>query len=189
MIKDKSEIFKRGKETAVELEQKINMLNEQIDILNATLDSEIVEKDKYINSTELYSKENRRLRAELATTKTELEEFHNGYKDKHKITKENADLKVEVRRLNSKLEALDETHEKEMKQQRINYEIKIDDLEEELRKVNNRYGDLENAEAVTQKLAYWKEKAKSEAKRAEKLEHDIIAHGDQTILSKLFGNK
>jgi DNA repair ATPase RecN len=92
-----------------------------------------------------------------------------------------------VKRLSTKLETIEDDHQKYLKQLRLNYEVKIDDLEKELRRTTDKYDDLENAEAISQKLTYWKEKAKSEAKRAEKLERDILTHGDKTILSKLFG--
>ncbi len=48
---------------------------------------------------------------------------------------------------------------------------------------------VSNAEAVSQKLSYWKEKAKNEAKKVEKLEREIIQYGDKNIMAKLFGGK
>ena len=49
--------------------------------------------------------------------------------------------------------------------------------------------EIIDAEVYTQKLNYWREKAKEEAKRAETLERKILQHGDQGILNKLFGGK
>ncbi|TLP41005.1 PAS domain-containing protein [Arcobacter arenosus] len=187
LIRDKSEIFKKSKETTASLEQKINILEEEIKILETKIENEEIEKNKYISTSEIYSKENRKLRTEVALYKKDLEESKNFYKDKQKYVKEISDLKVEVKRLSTKLETIEEDHQKYLKQLRLNYEVKIDDLEKELRRTTDKYDDLENAEAISQKLTYWKEKAKSEAKRAEKLERDILTHGDKTILSKLFG--
>ncbi len=187
LIRDKSEIFKKSKETTTSLEQKINILDEEIKILETKIQNEQAEKNKYINTSDIYSKENRKLRSELALYKKDLNETKNFHSDKQKYVKQISDLKVEVKRLSTKLETIEEEHQKYLKQLRVNYDIKIDDLEKELRRTSDKYDDLENAEAISQKLIYWKEKAKSEAKRAEKLERDILTHGDKTILSKLFG--
>lgn len=187
LIRDKSEIFKKSKETTTTLEQKINILDEEIKILETKIEEEKTDKLKYISTSEMYSKENRKLRSEIALYKKDLQESQDFRKDKQKYVKQISDLTVEVKKLSTKLATINEDHEKYLKQLRLNYEVKIDDLEKELRQALDKYDDLENAEAISQKLIYWKEKAKSEAKRAEKLERDIIAHGDKTILSKLFG--
>jgi hypothetical protein len=45
---------------------------------------------------------------------------------------------------------------------------------------------MQSDEVLLQKLEYWKEKAKTETLRIENLEKQIIAHGDQTFMSKIF---
>lgn len=187
LIKDKSEIFIRSRETTTELEQKINLLSEEIEIVNSKIEKESYEKHKFMSTAELYSKENRSLRAELASHKKELADSKDKSLDKQKLMKDNTDLKIEIKKLVSKIDNIEEKNKKEKKQIEVNYEVKIDDLEKELNQLKEKYEDLENPEAIAQKIAYWKEKAKIEAKRAEELERDIIAHGDKTILSKLFG--
>lgn len=188
LIKEKSEIFKRSKATTTELEQKINLLEEQINELNLNLEKEKNDKLKFVTSAEIYSKENRKLRTELALYKNDLQTLKESMSSKQKLIKENSDLKVEVKRLNSKIEKINEEHIKALKQQKVNLEVKIDDLEKELNKSKEKFEDLENAEAIAQKLEYWKEKAKSEAKRAENLEREIISHGDKHIMLRVFGS-
>lgn len=108
----------------------------------------------------------------------------------YKLSKENADLRVEVKKLNAKLESIEESHEKECKQIRVNFEVEIDDLEQELTSLKEKLDGVSNAEAVSQKLSYWKEKAKNEAKKKQKkLEREIIQYGDKNIMAKLFGGK
>ena len=189
LIKDKSEIFKKSKESLVELEKKINALEEQISFLNTILEGERLEKNKFINTSERYAKENRNLRRDLNLYKKDIDAFNDKNQGKIKLSKDNADLKVEARKLNSKIDNIREEHEKEIKQLKITYEIKIDDLEKEIRKSNDKFDSVENSEALIQKLEYWKEKAKAEAKRAERLEKDIINLGDKNLMTKLFGNK
>lgn len=148
-----------------------------------------LEKDRYIYTVEKYSKENKRLKAELNSVKTSETNNESKHLSSMKLSKENADLKVELRKVNMKLESLNETHEKECKQIRVNYEVHIDDLEQELNILKEKISSVENAEAITQKLAYWKEKAKNEARKLEKIEKEVIQFGDKTLMNKLFGGK
>lgn len=186
LIKDKSEIFKRSKETTVELESKINELNEQIAFLNSLIENERDEKNRYINTSERYSKENKSLRRELNDYKKDTA-ISQKSKNKVRVSKENEDLRLEIKKLRTKLDNIKEEHSKELKQQKVNYEIKLDDMEKDLIATNNKIDNIEDVEAITQKINYWKDKAKSESKRAEVLERSIINLGDKDIMTKLLG--
>ena len=105
------------------------------------------------------------------------------------LLKENIDMKNELKKLNSKFENIKEEHKKECKQIKINYEVQIDDFEQELSTLNEKLSEIGNVESISQKLNYWKEKAKNEAQKLEKLERDVIQLGDKTIMAKLFKNR
>ena len=76
---------------------------------------------------------------------------------------------------------------KEIKQLNVNSRIEIEDLEEQLRNITEKYESVETDEVLIQKLDYWKEKAQEEANRVESLEKQIVAHGDKAFMSKIFG--
>ncbi|WP_044416113.1 hypothetical protein [Halarcobacter anaerophilus] len=67
--------------------------------------------------------------------------------------------------------------------------MEIDDLEKVLNQTKEKLENVGDVEAISQKLAYWKEKAKNEAKRSEKMEHEIIAFGNENLMSKAFGGR
>lgn len=189
LIKDKGEIFIKSKANVAQLEQTINHLKDDIDNLKREVQKAKADKDRYIYTAEKFTVENKRLKTELRQYKKDSEYVEDKRTLTMKLTKENADLKIEIKQLNSKLDSLIEEHEKECKQIRVNYEVKIDDLEDELSKLKSKFESVENAEAISQKLAYWKEKAKSEAKKLERIEKEIMHHGDKTIMSKIFGSR
>ncbi len=187
LIKDKGEIFIKGKENTVQLQYEINLLKENIEKLKAELREAKNEKDKYIYTVEKYTNENKKLKLELRQIKKEADTIEEKHIMVKKINKENADLKIENKTLNAKLENIELHYKKEVKQVSVNYEVKIDDLEQELSTLKEKLNSVENAEVVAQKLSYWKEKAKAEAKKVEKLEKEILNIGDKDILEKLFG--
>jgi PAS domain S-box-containing protein len=189
LIKDKGEIFIKGKESSAELKQSINHLKDEV--LNAKNEAQRIkdEKDKYIFTIERYTNENKKLRVELKQNYRQVVDTGENRTSLIKLSKENADLRIEVKKLSSKLKHIKDEHAKECKQIKVNYEVEIDDLEQELSDIHKKLGSIENAEAITQKLAYWKEKAKNESKKIEKLEKDIIKYGDKTMMNKLFGGR
>jgi PAS domain S-box-containing protein len=189
LIKDKGEIFIKSKENVAELQQNINYLKDEIQSLKLEVQKAKADKDRYIYTAEKFTLENKRLKKELKKYILDSEVVEDKRSLSLRLSKENADLKIEVKRLNMKLDTLLEEHEKECKQIKVNYEVKIDDLEEELNKLKTKFDSIENAESISQKLAYWKEKAKSEAKKLEKIEKEIVQHGDKNILAKIFGSK
>ena len=189
LMKDKSQIFIKSKENIAQYQTNINSLKNEIEFLTDEIRKIKIDRDKYIFTVEKYSLENKRLKSDLKQYKNDSELVEQKSIRTLKLSKENADMRIELKRLTSKLDNIKEDYEKECKQIKVNYEVQIDDLEQELSKINEKLDGVGNMEAMSQKLAYWKEKAKSEAKRMETLEKQIIQHGDKTIMSKLFGNK
>jgi len=189
LIKDKGEIFIKSKENTAELQNVINSLKNDVKNTKKLVQKAKADKDKYIYTAEKYTVENKRLRTELKQYKKDSDFAHDKHSTSMKLSKENADLRIEVKKLTSRLDNIKEEHEKECKQIRVNYEVEIDDLEQELLSIKEKLDGVENAEAISQKLSYWKEKAKSEAKKTERLEKEIIEHGDKGMMNKLFGGR
>ncbi|PLY07882.1 MAG: hypothetical protein C0625_04035 [Arcobacter sp.] len=189
LMKDKSQIFIKSKENSAQFQNNINGLRDEIEFLRKEVFRVKSDKDRYIYTTEKYSLENKKLKTELKQYKNDSELVEQKSTRTLKLSKENADMRIQIKKLNSKLDNIKEDHEKECKQIKVNYEVQIDDLEQELSKMNEKLDGIGNAESMSQKLAYWKEKAKNEAKRMELLEKQIIQHGDKTIMTKLFGSR
>jgi len=185
LMKDKGEIFLKGKESSTELNTIIKELNNRVNELQKMLKNSELEKDKIVYQTEKHTIENKRLKVEIAQYRKSGDVSGHALK----INKKNADLKQEITKLKLQNSKLLENTEKDFKQERVNLEVKIDDLEKELAEYKDKMDEIIDAEAYTQKLNYWREKAKDEAKRAETLERKILQHGDQGILNKLFGGK
>jgi len=183
LMKDKSDIFIRSKEGSAEQAATIKDLRTQLD----TLKSQILKADKdnsrYIYTIEKYTVENRNLRSELATYKRNAETHNLSIK----LSKENADLKYQLKKSKNTLKEEKEKCEKQIKQINVNHQIAMDDTEEKLRDLTEKYESIETDDVLVQKLEYWKEKAKAESARIESLEKQIIAHGDKDFMSKIFG--
>jgi len=186
LIKDKSEIFKKSKKSTSELTQTINQLNKEIEELTNKLNIEKQEKNHYIYTLEKYSNEKKKISTELSTYKKDEENFQQLSAKVIKLTKENSDLKTELKKLKGKLEIIEDEHKKRLKQQKINFEVEIDDLEKLLNQAKEKLENIGSVETLSQKLAYWKEKAKREATRSEKMEREIIAFGDKGLMAKAF---
>lgn len=189
LIKDKSEIFQKSKQSTAELHQTINSLKYDLETINNELNHEKDEKNKYIYLVEKYALENKKLLGDISQYRKVTATSHEATKKLIKATKENTDLKVDMKRLYAKLESISEEHQKELKQQKVNYEVKIDDLEKALADLKEKFEESDNVEVVSQKLAYWKEKAKTEAKKNELFEREIINFGDKNLMTKLFGSR
>ncbi|RXJ90266.1 hypothetical protein CRV01_03660 [Arcobacter sp. CECT 8983] len=188
LIKDKGEIFIKGKEASAELQHEINRLLYEIENLKKELKTAKSDKDKYVYTVEKYRVENKKINQEYKRLKKEtdtIEEKHNLVK---KVNKENADLKIENRMLNRKIENIESEHEKECKQIKVNFEVEIDDLEQELSELKEKLQNVENAEAISQKLSYWKEKAKAEAKKVDRLEKELLNIAPKDVLVRIFGS-
>ena len=125
LIKDKSEIFKKSKESVSELHQRINRLNYEIESLKQELDKEKHQKDNYIYTLEKYSLENRKLKSELKKSNNATISTTDTNKKTLALTKENADLKIEIKKFELKLETLKEEHKKDLKQQKVILKLRL----------------------------------------------------------------
>jgi PAS domain S-box-containing protein len=182
LMKDKSDIFIRGKEGLVEQNQIINEVKYKLEKAEYDLDLALRNIDKYIYSNEKYRLENKNLKTEVALYKKNSNS-HTAYK----LTKENSDLRLESKKLKEKLFQIEQDDEKKIAQLKINYDSKIIDLEDKITELIEQLESVQSDEVLLQKLEYWKEKAKVETTRIENLEKQIIAHADASILSKIFG--
>jgi len=189
LIKDKGQILIKSKENSAEFQVNINNLRDEIEVLKNKLNETRVEKDRYLYSIEKYTNENKKLKLELKQYKDNSSYLEQKNAQNKMLLKENIDMKNELKKLNSKFENIKEEHKKECKQIKINYEVQIDDFEQELSTLNEKLSEIGNVESISQKLNYWKEKAKNEAQKLEKLERDVIQLGDKTIMAKLFKNR
>lgn len=185
LMKDKGEIFLKGKESTTELNAIINELNNRVNESQKLLKQSELEKDKILYQTEKHMIENKRLKTEIAQYKKSVDISSKTIK----VNKVNADLRQEISKLKQENQKLLESTEKNFLQEKVNLEVKIDDLEKELSEYKEKMDEIVDADIFTQKLNYWKEKAKDEAQRAESLERKILQYGDEGILKKLFGGR
>jgi len=183
LMKDKSDIFIRSKEGSAEQSLIINDLKLRLENTQKELIKVQHNVDRYIYTAEKYTVENRNLKTELASYKKSADQHGTAMK----VSKENSDLRLEIKRLNSIIEEINIRQEKEVLQLKVNYQVEIDELEENLKILQDKYESVESDEILSQKLEYWKEKAKNESRRIESLEKQIIAHGDQSFMNKIFG--
>ncbi|WP_417328211.1 response regulator [Halarcobacter sp.] len=188
LIKDKGEIFIKGKEASAELQHEINKLIYEIENLKKEVKAAKADKDQYIYTVEKYRVENKKLKQEYKRLRNEADSIEEKHSLVKKVNKENADMKIENKMLHTKLEDIESEHEKECKQIKVNFEIEIDDLEEELSALREKVENVENAEAVSQKLSYWKEKAKAEAKKVDRLEKELLNIAPKDVLVRIFGS-
>lgn len=189
LMKDKGEIFLKGKESIAELNGIIKELNHRTSELQRLLKESEVEKDRIILATEKHKVENKRMKMDLKQLRQNSDYVDDKKAMTLKMNKENMDLKQEIKKLKLALVKVQENAEKTFNQEKISYEIKIDDLEKEISDLKSKSSTENDNKSFEEKLNYWKQKAKDEAGRAEKLEREIMQHGDKNILKKLFGGK
>lgn len=183
LMKDKSDIFIKSKEGSAEQTIIINDLKKQLEMAKKELHEAVNNVDKYIYTVEKVTVENRNLRRDLAVYKKQVDVQSKTVK----IVKENSDLKQEITRLNNIIDEQKEKSDKELKQLNVSYQLELDELEKQIEELKDKLSAVESDEVLLQKLEYWKEKAKKESSRVESLEKQIIAHGDKSIMSKIFG--
>lgn len=181
LMREKSDLFIRNKEGSFEQNQIINELKHKIEKLQFELEQSLKNIDKYIYNNEKFRLENKNLKTELGLYKK-----NSNTNTAFKFSKENSDLRLENKKLKDKLAQLEHEDEKTISQQRVNYEIKIAELEDKIAELTEKMDSIQTDEVLLQKLEYWKEKAKKETSRIENLEKQIIAHGDKTFMSKIF---
>lgn len=182
LMREKSDIYIRSKEGSLEQNSIINELSFKLEAKSHELEQALKNIDKYIYSNEKYRLENKNLKTEIALYKKNSNN-HTAFK----MSKENSDLRLELKKLKDKLSQFEQDEEREKSQLRINYDAKISELEEKVSELIEKLESVQSDEVLLQKLEYWREKARVESLRIEKLEKQIIAHADNTLLSKIFG--
>lgn len=189
LMKDKGDIFIKSKEGNAEQTVKISQLEEELSALQEQTNTQKVEKDKFMYLAEKLQIENKKLQSQVLHYKKDS----SAVEDKSTLTlrtnRENHSLKQKISLQNAEIEELHGEIDKQVAQTKVTYEIQLDDMEKELNEYKNKLDSIEDGDVLTQKIDYWKVKAKSEAKRVEELERKIMQVGDKTILQKLFGNK
>ena len=185
LMKEKSEIFIKSKESVAKNSIKINSLENEIKELETSIEKNEKEKDKYLYLINKY-------KTDLVKFKARVERFEKEESTKLtgmnvlKIKKENTDLKIEVKRLKDRIEQLLEETQFKINQSKVSANIQIDELENELKDCKDQLKKMGNRKALTQKIEYWKEKSKSESKKLEDIEHELIKYADKDLLTKVF---
>lgn len=181
LMREKSDILTRSKEGNLEQNQIINELRYKLERVQSELEHSLKSIEKYVYSNEKLRIENKNFKTELGLYKK-----NTNTNTAFKLSKENSDLKLEIKKLKEKLVDIEYKNEKLLSQLKVNSEIKISELEEKVSGLLEKIDSMQSDEVLLQKLEYWKEKAKTETLRIENLEKQIIAHGDQTFMSKIF---
>ena len=181
LMREKSGILSRSKEENLEQTQIINDLKYKLERSQIDLEQSLKNVNKFMYSNEKYQIENKNLKTELALFKK-----NSNTNTAFKLSKESSDLRLENKKLKEKLTEVELNHEKIVLQQKVNYEIKITELQEKISKLEEKMETMKSDEVLLQKLEYWKEKANKETARIENLEKQIIAHGDANFMSKIF---
>lgn len=181
LMREKSDILTRSKEGNLEQNQIINELRYKLERVQSELEHSLKSIEKYVYSNEKLRIENKNFKTELGLYKK-----NTNTNTAFKLSKENSDLKLEIKKLKEKLADIEYKNEKLVSQLKVNSEIKISELEEKVSGLLEKIDSMQSDEVLLQKLEYWKEKAKTETLRIENLEKQIIAHGDQTFMSKIF---
>ncbi len=181
LMREKSGILSRSKEENLEQTQIINDLKYKLERSQIDLEQSLKNVNKFMYSNEKYQIEIKNLKTELALFKK-----NSNTNTAFKLSKESSDLRLENKKLKEKLTEVELNHEKIVLQQKVNYEIKITELQEKISKLEEKVDNMKSDEVLLQKLEYWKEKANKETARIENLEKQIIAHGDANFMSKIF---
>ncbi len=181
LMREKSDILTRSKEGNLEQNQIINDLRYKLERVQVELEHSLKSIEKYVYSNEKLRIENKNFKTELGLYKK-----NTNTNTAFKLSKENSDLKLEIKKLKEKLVDIEYKDEKIISQLKVNSEIKVSELEEKINGLLEKIDSMQSDEVLLQKLEYWKEKAKTETLRIENLEKQIIAHGDQTFMSKIF---
>lgn len=189
MMKDKGEIFSKSKETSVESKILINELTKHNSDIQKNLKEMKSQKDKYMYNYAKANSNYKNIKADLAHYKNNEDFVHSKSTMTLKTNKENSDFRLEIKRLKQLLLELKEDSEKSLKQMKINHEVEIDDLSSELDELKDKVSNIGNLDIVNQKIQYWKEKAKSESRRATEIEKRVVQSGDESFLKKIFSNK
>jgi PAS domain S-box-containing protein len=186
LIKDKSEIFLKGKESTAELNTIIVELNHRINDLQKLLKTSDLEKERMAYNTEKLSTENKKLKTELTLMMKNSDMAEEKSATTFKMSKSNQDLKLEIKKLTEEREELKDELKRSVLQVKVNLESRIKELEKENKAYMIQIESAEDVSTLTQKLEYWKEKAKEAGRRIEQLEREVLTIGDKGMMSRLF---
>lgn len=186
LIKDKSEIFLKGKESNAELNAIINELNQRVNDLQKLLKTSDLEKDRLAYNLEKLSTENKKLKTELSMMIKNSDKAEERSSTTFKMSKSNQDLKLEVKKLTEEKEELKDELKRSVLQVKVNLESRIKELEKQNKEYLIQIESAEDVSTLNQKLEYWKEKAKEAARRIEQLEREVLNIGDKGMMSRLF---
>lgn len=186
LIKDKSEIFLKGKESSAELNAIINELNQRINDLQKMLKTSDLEKERLTYNADKMNTENKKLKTELTLMMQNSDKAEEKTSANFKMSKSNQDLKLEVKKLTEEIEDLKDELKRSVLQVKVNLESRIKELEKENKAYVLQIESAEDVSTLTQKLEYWKEKAKEAMRRIEQLEREVLNIGDKGMMSRLF---
>jgi len=184
LMKEKSDIFIKTKETFAKNNLQINELENHIKQLTEDLNSAEVDNEKYLYMLDKYKDDVKILKGKVDKYEKEDNSNIKGI-NIIKIQKENANLHIELKKLKDNMEHLITSSHKKINQIKISTNIEIEQLERELEKYKLSNGSADN-KILSQKLEFWKNKAKEETQKIEELEKRVMNLVDSKTLSKIF---
>lgn len=184
LIKEKSDIFKKTKDTFAKNNLQINELENQIIELQKELNIVEADKEKYLYLLDKYKDDVKILKSKV--DKYEKEDVSN-IKGINiiKIQKENANLNIEIKKLRDNMENIIANSQKKINQVKIASSVEIDQLEKEIERLKSIKGSSDS-QVLSKKLEFWKDKAKLETQKIEQLEKKIMQVVDAKTLTKIF---
>lgn len=188
LMKEKSDIFIKSKEGFAKKSIKINKLENDIKELEQVIKNSETQRDKYLYLVGKYKTDIKRLKIRVSNFEKEELGKVTGI-NVLRIQKENADLRIEVKRLKDRLENLLDDMHKKINQTKVTYDIQVEDLEKELNECKEKLKSVGNEQVLSQKVTYWKEKAKTESQKVDELEQKIMRYADKSVLTKVFASK
>lgn len=188
LMRDKTNIFQKGKESIANL-----------DVENADLKIKIKDyKKKYLLVKKKMDQAKREINEnifQLKKNEAEIKELklqlmlleRNASKQKFlKLVKENSDAKYEIKKLKIDKENEVQTQVTKNNQIREDHREKVDNLEARIKIYKNKLANLKSAEVLQQQLEYWKEKAEVTEARLENIEKMVIKYGDEDFMANIF---
>lgn len=185
LIKDKSEIFLKGKESTGELNAIIKELNQRIHDLQKMIQSSQKERDRILFNAEKINVENKKLKKELTLAVSKIPDIDETSQTL-KMNKSNQDMKIELKKLFDENEHLKAEMSKQVNQIRISLETRIKEVEKQNKEYLMQIEETEDLRTLNEKIEYWKGKTKEGNRRIEELERELISSGDKTLMSRLF---
>lgn len=185
LIKDKSEIYLKGKESTGELNAIIKELNQRIHDLQKMIQTSQKERDRILFNAEKINVENKKLKKELTLAVSKIPDTDETSQTL-KMNKSNQDMKIELKKLYDENEHLKAEMNKQLSQVRISLETRIKELEKQNKEYSMEIDEMDDLRTLNEKIEYWKAKAKEGNRRIEELERELISSGDKTLMSRLF---